>query len=257
MDLKPIIRKQQPSLDILVEIAEMLARIQPDDIIRVDSSDCADNREFSGILNKAVRLSHDALSIQFPGNIKNERTIEEWMSCHPEYLDRIIVNPGSETRITVEKIHEMPFINGPFRDSNRMGYIPQGHVIIGMTDNCEEVVRGEVDQDRVVRWFWKIDEQRLAAVIQLFESINIDNILVPKGCWISGKGDWDGRRESNIWLRHIDVDSGKKGHPGYVMMVSVSFEPGRDKVAMAKLDCPGLDIVGFDVMQREDDSLQP
>ena len=259
MKLKPLFLKHQPDTDKLVEITEMLARIRPDEIIRVDSSDCTDNREFLEILNKAVRLSHDTLSVQVPGNIKSERMIREWISCHPEYLDRIIANPDSETRTTVEEIREMPFINGPFRNPAHMGYVPRGHVIIGMTDNCEEVVRGEVGQNMAVGWFWKIEEQRLVVASQLFESVNsdINNILAQKGYRISIKENWNGQHGSNIFLRRIELENEETGFPRYNMNVSVGFEPGSDRVFMVKLDCPGLGIVGHDVMQCEDDRPEP
>ena len=159
------------------------------------------------------------------------------------------------------KFADIPLVNGPFANSRGIGYksksyIPQDHVIIGMTENLEEVVRGEVGENMAVKWFWKIDEQRLAAVEQLLENIDIDNILTLEGCRISSKGDWNYLHEFNIWSCNIDVENGKKDHPGSEMKISIGFEPGSDKIVMAKLDCHDIDITGRNIMP-EDDSPEP
>ena len=253
MTIKPTIIKQTPSVRALLETVETLVHIYPDEIRRVDSFARTDDKKLLETLNKAICLSRDALSIRIPGDITSDHSIKTWISGHSENLDWIIATPDIRTRVTIDEIRRSPLVNGPF--ANSRNYVPQGHVIIGMTENLEEVVRGEVGENMTVNWFWKIDEQRLAAAEQLLENIDIDNILAQEGYWISSKGAWKCSHGFNVWSFNIDTNCGEKDHPSSEMSISVGFEPGTDKIVMTKLSCRDLGI-NRNIMP-EDDSPEP
>ena len=126
-------------------------------------------------MRSAIKTARDALDISMPDlhkmGIQSDDIIATW-STGP-------VTDTGEIKIDEEHSHSL----------KSLGYVPQGHAVIGFDKNRNEIIRSLVKSDRSVDWTSKLEKDRFEKanlfVDQYFDlNANNENYLEQR------KGDW-------------------------------------------------------------------
>ena len=200
MPIQPFSMQTQPDFHTLVEIAEILVKMDPESIVSVNDPVLLKN------FQRAIHFSRIALGLRNPGINKD---VTSWVSGPADDMIR----------------------QGPCTNLPELGHVPQGHVVIGLTDSGNEVVRGLVQEDQKVKWFWKIDEQRLAIADRILKGNEVNRIFRDRDYTMNSVDKWEGNWHSDgdEWTYEInvlDTDGDKE-----VVEMYVRFEPENNKVA--------------------------
>ena len=226
MPKQPFIMQTQPDLHGFMEIAGILAGMNPEAIVSVGirNKDAVENDPtLLEDLHQAIFRSRDALVIWNPGINKN---VTQWVSGPAE--DMISQGPCSTLR--------------------ELGHVPQGHVIIGLTESDNEVVRGQVLEDQKVDWSWEIDKQRLAVADRLLDGPETAGYLDDHNYTHIMNEDW--HSDGDEWICVIQILDGS-GFEDTVEM-SVIFESDSDRII--RVDHDGDELC---LDELEDNSPQP
>ena len=188
-------------------------------------------------LEQAILLSRQALAPEIPDLPHNLQFECNWTSKFPE--DEVADLFPQETM-----------------SLSGLDPIPKSRVIVGKSDFDEEFVRGVVKSDSSVKWTLSLFARRLIATEDLYESLDIQELLGDvRGIQKSG---WNTMKHCEGWARnyidsknelinHLYVDTRNKNEPAIVKNIVVGFREGSDQVVSACLD-------DRDIMPREPDN---
>ena len=192
-------------------------------------------------LEQAILLSRQALAPKTPDLPHNLDLECNWTSKFPE--DDIADQFPQETM-------SLPGLDP----------VPEGRVIIGKSDFDEELVRGVVKSDSSVKWTLSLLARRLIAAEDLYESLDIQEILgdvrdIQKSGWNTMEHceGWarDYIEDENELISHLYLNTHDENKPAIVKNIIVGFEEGSDQIVSVCLDYR-------DIMPQEpDDSPEP
>lgn len=202
----------------LVKIAETLSHMSIDDL---------------SVLDPEVRISLEGAIERAKETLKDRAPELEGENAPNVYTWGVF--PADDTEAS-------GFSQGPAASLEDIGFVPEGHVIVGMSYEGFEIIRGKVRSDMSIDWGFDLQAKRQAAADQLFEQCDLDHILDEES-HLGEVAGWESQSDSQEWGRSVFVETGTGCDDTVQMHFAITFADRSSHIISARFDSQDVAVI--------------